>query len=559
MNKVLSAFTLLFGFYFCNMSFAQNTSAFSELNFPHSIKSFGMGFQGVASLNSTEAMQYNPAGLVFSDSISASYFRDPFNMMGFGGLPITSADISVRVGKSGYLGLEYHNVGYGSLKQHDPDGVVGDEPYLRSFALAYANRINSEFSVGAELRVGWANIANVICKNGKLMISAGAFYQPEKLQKRLSLGLSLLNYSKDLNVSDGGVSYSYPMPSSLNFGINSLPVKNKYFNLDFELSTSLPLEKGSLGIGDPMQYEYKAVYNKWEVLPNDVKQDLTTSIGLAYIFHPIYLGNDISFIQEMYLGYVTAGAPWYNMNIFTHGFKVGVEVKGVTATAGYAGRWHSNNKLYEIQFFPWENFEFSLSSNLDFYGKKQTDIATNTAPRNIILSAGYTFGKVFGKMNNWQNKKYGNNNNWQLSADFYLDENSAIVTSFEYGTINEKIDHIMRSAGGSIVGYTDDFDNTTVSLESGFRYHPLKSFHPLFVQASVGVIRINPILNSFLKYYYKPYDRIIAGCVIPFENEKIIITPKIALRTIFMEDGSRGTKMLGYNQFEAGVNLGYRF
>jgi len=515
-----------------------------------------MGFQGVVSLDADEAVQYNPAGLVFTDSIRVSYFRDPFYEPGASNTPLSSFRLGLKFGKYGNAGLEYQNMSSKELSYYDINGKLTTyDPYLKSVAMAYGNKIGGEFSVGAEFRYAWDNDETGNGRNGKLIVSAGMLYQPEKLEKRITLGLSLLNFGNSLETRTITDVYSYPMPASLNLGVNAIPVTNKFYNLDFELSVSKPLIKVDGEGENSAQSSLKSLFNDWD----DVLHDLKTSAGLAYLFHPISLGKNTSFIQEMYLGFIGDGSNWKNEGAFTHGLKIGLEMNGILATAGYSGLWYKKNGA---DILPWENFEFSLSSNLDILNKQQATYEYNV-PKKIIIYAGYSLGLVFGRMKEEQlyigNMKFYNNANWLLGADFYLDENSAVVSSIGYNKLEQRTEWKMlhRDRQQILLGF--DFYNEAFSLESGYKYHPLKNFHPLFVQASIGVIRINPDGDSDPKYYYKAYDRISAGCVIPFENEKIIVMPKIALRTIFMESMIEGEDLLGYSQFELGINIGYRF
>jgi hypothetical protein len=104
-----------------------------------------------------------------------------------------------------------------------------------------------------------------------------------------------------------------------------------------------------------------------------------------------------------------------------------------------------------------------------------------------------------------------------------------------------------------------DMGIETFSLESGFRYHPIDLFHPLFVQVSLGVIRMNPVFESTSpRYFYKTFDRAIVGCLFPVLNTGIIVMPKIGLTTMFMQEYTNGSRLGGYNQFEFGLNAGYK-
>jgi len=100
----------------------------------------------------------------------------------------------------------------------------------------------------------------------------------------------------------------------------------------------------------------------------------------------------------------------------------------------------------------------------------------------------------------------------------------------------------------------------TMSLESGFRYHPVNAFHPLFVQASLGIIRLNPVYEyTTPKYFYKSFDRVAAGFLVPVKDLNIVVMPAVGLRTIFMESPFNGNRLSGYNQVEVGLHAGYSF
>src|SRR5512135_1505601 len=69
---------------------AQYYADFQYLLYPHSLSAGGLGEQGVALRSPLAAMQYNPANLVYADELSLSYFRNPWNILGFaGGLPLS--------------------------------------------------------------------------------------------------------------------------------------------------------------------------------------------------------------------------------------------------------------------------------------------------------------------------------------------------------------------------------------------------------------------------------------------------------------------------------------
>jgi hypothetical protein len=74
----------------------------------------------------------------------------------------------------------------------------------------------------------------------------------------------------------------------------------------------------------------------------------------------------------------------------------------------------------------------------------------------------------------------------------------------------------------------------TESLESGYRYHPIVAFHPLFLQAALGIMRLNPVDDYHdLRHVYYMYDDLVVGCAIPLGDMQLIVTPKAGLRTIY--------------------------
>lgn len=105
-----------------------------------------------------------------------------------------------------------------------------------------------------------------------------------------------------------------------------------------------------------------------------------------------------------------------------------------------------------------------------------------------------------------------------------------------------------------------DLGMETISIESGFRYHPIEQFHPFFVQASVGIIRLNYVLEKTSpRYLYQAFDELAVGAVIPLFDSKVIIIPKLGLTTLFLDELPYKKLLGGYNQLRVGVNVGYQF
>lgn len=557
---------ILAGFFFNSLR-AQSKTIFQSLLYPHSIRSGGLGVQGVASRGAVDAMQYNPAALVNSDKINFSYFRNPWNQIGWG-LPLVTLKLEIPVGKYGNAGIEYTYMDFGEVytaSGKSSDLIIKTFPsYERSLALGYALRLNDNLSIGALARYAWR--PNLDQDNiDHFMFSAGILYIPDYFEKRLSFGLSLINMGSSIeytyNYSDFNgkiftTTYSGSLPSQLNLGVEAQAVKNNFFELNLSLSAMKPIVNRNDKPDNSAQSSFKALFTDWDDFP----EDITAQVGLEFSLHPVYLGYGISFIQEMYLGYFSSGPKEYIRNYFTHGFNIGLEARGIIATVGYAGRWHNNYDFSLDQLYlPWESFQFSLSAGLDFLRKEAETQPVKNIPRNIIVTAGYAFGLPFGKMDgveyNGLNISYSNNNNWTVGADFYINNNSALITSFSYSCMKENIK--AQKPSDIFPPFLIDWDIETVSLESGYRYHPLEVFYPLFIQASLGIIRLNPVVTTFPRYYYKAFDRISVGALFPLESTQIVIMPKIGIKTILMEIFPETISLHGFNQFEFSLNVGY--
>jgi hypothetical protein len=544
---------------------AQSNSAFQTLLYPRSVTSSGLGEQGVASMNSVDAMQYNPANLIFSDNLSMSYFRNPLDFF-LWSTPLTSFNAAARLPNGGVVGAEYTDWNFGNIPittEQYPDGNGESySPYERSLAVGYAMPLSAEFALGGQLRYVWSTfgIANTV---DHVLFSLGANYRPAAFVDRFNLGLSFINFSTPVKYPSSTPSmqtFSDPSPAQINLGMNAVAVKNTFADVNFLIGVKKPIVKRT-GFPDYNgESSFTALTSDWSDFPND----MTVQVGLNYLWHPVYLGAGVSFIQEMYLGYFSTGPKDGTNSFYTHGFTIGIETHGIKATAGYAGRWHNNNfNSYGDWNLPWETFQFGLSSDFSVIEKKSEEGAPPELPKNIIVSGGYLYGYSVGIMKSVSSDRadlsYASNSNWAIESDFYISDNAAILTSFTYSRMKETVT-IQSSPLFDFPSFSQDIPMETMSLESGFRYHPIDAFHPLFVQVSLGIIRLNPVYEyTSPKYFYKTFDRIAAGFLVPVKGLNIAIMPKVGLRTIYMEAPFNGNRLSGYNQVELGLNAGYSF
>ncbi len=60
-----------------------------------------------------------------------------------------------------------------------------------------------------------------------------------------------------------------------------------------------------------------------------------------------------------------------------------------------------------------------------------------------------------------------------------------------------------------------------------------------------------------LPYFYKTFDDLAVGCLIPVLHDGLTLMPEARFKTLFMETSRFDAKLCGYSQFEFGVNIGY--
>ncbi len=547
----LAAFILIIN----SVLFPQRASFYSLNYYARSIKALGLGEQGVASLSAHEAMQYNPAGLAFSDSMMISIFRNPNYPFGFD-IPLTSLKASLRMGKYGNIGIEYTNYDYGEATVSTADSPDGNGEkfhfYQKSFALNYAYKFNRSLSAGIQFRYAWQPQYKEEYYDG-VMISAGMLYTPQILDDRITFGASFMNFGE-------GITYSFtskpvsgewktgtntdPLPAEFNLGFEAEVIRHNFFSLIFSAGTMKPITSTS---------SLKGLFNDWDNFPND----MTASLGIGYVWNPIHLSKNISYLQEFYIGYKNVGPNDYTRHYFTNGIKIGLNLYGIKAMAGIAGRWYDSNKpQYLPSEFPDETFQFDLSTNFEFLNINRGCITDKCGPVTIVVSGGYTYGLVTGKMKEMDLSgvkfSFSDLINWNVEADFYINKNSAILASFGFTKLEQSFKINSYAIWRSVL------EEEAFSFESGYRYHPLEICHPIFVQASVGVIRINPVnISTTPDYLYKTFSRLGVGALIPIGDSKIVFIPKFGLRTIFMELWPSLDGIHGFNQFEFGLNVGY--
>lgn len=540
--------------------YAQSSQAMYYLNFPRSIYGLGMGEQTVALKTSEDALAYNPANLVFTEGPTVSFFHQPFQMASYlwgKGLPINGYSTMFKIKNIGSIGIEYINWDWGESTISTFQNPEGDGKlysiYERSFSLGYAREFCEEFSAGIQFRYAKSNFG--VGSAEKLFVSVGLNYSPQIWDNKFNIGFSLTNLGTPVWYVDEA--QSDPPPTKLNVGIGFLPIENNFFSLQTQLAISKVFDRGPIENGKIPKSEssFKTLFTDWSEFPDDA----TLHTGIGFNWKPLNLGNGFSFFQEFYIGNYSVGVKAGLNNFYTHGGKIGIEFSGLKFTAGYAGRWHNvHYPNYAIWRFPYETVQFTLGVNEDLLFGNTKNVSKNPKPENIILSLGMGRSFSIGKFNERLalgfmgiSEGFENGNTFFIEGAFYLNEQNAVVSNISYNPA----DYIGKYKGQEI------FRNKVeiFAISSLYRYHPFNLFLPLFIQGGLSIVRLNPT-SPFLypKYDYKTALLFSIGA--NFEvYEGIILTPFANYNLLLSKDGNSAPRLGGFNQFDLGLKVGYKF
>ena len=552
--KNFLAFTLLLFIFF---QFNLHSQAFYFTTIPHSVSAFGTGWQGVASLTNDDALVYNPAKLSLTRNTRLSFFRNPFQI--WSSMPFTNLALYHKETDIGSFGLsyEYWDEGEYNVTTAENPFETGQRIhfYEGSFSAGYARNFGDNLSAGIALKYAFGNFYNETPRG--FFISLGALYNPDFCDKRFNFGLSLMNlgsaveYKSDVSVGELQDIYYEPPPTRLNLGMNFIALDNDYFSLPLDLSISKPFDKrNDNGEGES---SFKTLFSDWSDFPNDA----TLQTGVSFIWKPLSLGENFSFFQEFYLGNYSQGNKTYLLNYYTHGANIGIEFYEYKLSIGYAGVSHDGNYLNYSTFFPWvfpyETFQFTFEVNDDLLFKRNTVVEKKPTLDGIILSFGT--GETV-RTGVWKSFTSGiwehtteNSLSYLIEAAFYINENSALVSSLYFNSVPFKI----TSGRYTLINSTyEDF-----TFFTSYRYHPLQRFHYLFVQGGLGIFRMNPVPKSSPRYDYKTAAQLGAGLTLDF-LDPIILTPDINYNLIFERATGPAPRIQGYNQFNFILKVGYK-
>lgn len=537
------------------------TQAFDFVTWPHSVSSFGTGEMGVASLTNDDALVYNPAKLSLTQNSKFSFYRNPLGLVRY--VPQSSYTIYHTIPDVGSFAINYENWDFGEflagrIDPNNPQGFIDElvHDYENSFAAGYARSFSENFSAGIQFRYSYWHLREIIAEG--FFLSLGGLYNPDFCERKFTFGFSLMNLGPAVKYESGaieGATYYEPPPTKLNIGINFTAAENDYFSFPLSLGISKPFdERDENGQG---QSSFKTIFTDWQDFPNDA----ALHTGLSFIWKPLSFAENFAFFQEFYAGNFSNGIKTHLQNFYTHGANIGLEFYGYRFSAGYAGVSHNVHYPNYLQWvFPYETFQFTFELNSDLLFNENSVQKNKPLLDYIILSLGIGETIRLGKAKTYSipalsgSFKYAadNNLNYNFEAAFYFNKHNALVSSIVYNSI---------PFGFSYGPFKLESNIETFSIFTSYRSHILQNFHMFFLQTGLGIIRENPVIQSEPKYDYNTAFQASAGLTLDF-LDPFIITPVIdynfILNFIAYPPVSEPPRILGYNQFNFNLKLGYK-
>jgi hypothetical protein len=528
---------------------ASSSQAFYFINFPHSVRNFGMGMQGVASTSSIDALTYNPANLVYTKEPQFSFYHQGYQM-NVGDMPINDYSFYYNAGKIGTFGFDYNewewdNIPYTTADK--PDAYYVGNAFERSISIGYAKSINESFSIGADIRYSYSKI--ITDKFDSFTFSLGLTNKFTFLDRNWNFGFAIMNLGTAVkySVPNGINEYGTP-PTFINTGFSVPAIESNLLSIPLSLSVSKPFTKrDDNGNG---QSSFKTLFTDWKNFP----EDASVSSGLAFEWKPLNLGGGFTFSQVFYIGNYSQGIKSDFTNYYTHGAEISIGYNGAKFSAGYSGVWlNAHTNIYTQWYFPYETFQFSFSADERVFKNRATSSSDGTILKNVIISAG--FGQLLRVGNARSQDIYSynvqsqNNLEYSIESAFYMNESTALVAFISYNSLPYKRNY------STYILYNTTYE--TFSAGSLFRYHPVENIKNLFFQAGIGVTRTNPVIFTTPRYFYEPSFIAGAGYNI-FLCDQFVVSPVAGYNILLRSSYLNTERIGGDNQLNLGVKLGYR-
>jgi hypothetical protein len=543
------------------LSYGQS-GAMGYNNYSRTLSSFGLGDQGVASRSGIDGLIFNPANLVHTSGTQVSFYRNPFYYIGFDGLPMISIAAATVLPDDIQIGAEFMSWDHDGIffTEIDPTPIEY-QSYNRTFALGAATHLSPEWGVGLLARYSKDRFG--VDSKEQLFGSAGVQYFPALFQDRLRIGFSLMNFSTAMKYTvtqSNGTTRDYfdPPSSFLRLGFEYDAVRQQLFSTTIHAEVSKELTKWG---GIDGQSSFQSLFNDW----NDAPRDMTIHGGLSFLFQPIPLGRSVTFVQEIYTGYLHDGPKSGRRTMFYNGFNAGFGFGGTTVTAGYAGLWHIvDDDVYSIftNNMPWETFQISLRSTLPG-GYSDEPSGEGPILDRIILSlnGGYVVRtgrsseqKVLGTLPEYYTVTSNDVPSYAMESAMYLTDRSALTAQLRY---EHRTLTYTAYFGSPATIFSIPIRMETLTLSSGYRYHPFQELEPLFFETGIGVQRQNPIENTRPRYKYASTFFAGTGALLPISM--IAVTPRITFMSLLDRIPGSAPRLGSYNHFEFTLSIGYLF
>ncbi|MGE5363710.1 MAG: PorV/PorQ family protein [Bacteroidota bacterium] len=545
---------LLFSFILSAASYAQMLNGY--LLDPASVSSLGIGYQGTASPQADDAMTYNPANLMNTRNIDVNYFVMPDFFLQRR-RPIISLSASIPAGSIGAFGIQYITFEMGDFEYKDENAVTHKLINKnKSIAVGYARSITGDLNAGLSLRYVHRSEFNKKAEN--IYLSLGFSYASEILDRKLRLGLSVTNLGNSVNYNSGS---SMSSPSQILAGVNFSPLLNEYYSLSLQCEFSKLLEYRD---SENTTSSFKALFTDWDDFPRDADVHL----GLEWAWQPLELGNGFAYFQEFNIGNISQGILSNNilLNGFSHSLTAGIKKDRITISAGVSSLWHIGSMPdWELGYFGERDaFQFSVSVDPDIFTGRDNASQSHVSPLfKGILSAGTGYNMNIGKYHEQTlaqgfTQKSGNSINLQLESAFYMNPSNALIASVQYSLTPYKNLFTLYGFPGKT-----EVDISTVQVFSGYRYHPLKSWTPLYLQCGIGiahskVTNVPEYMDVKNKSPYFTSFSFGTGAVIHI-YERFCITPSINYEVRLLREGNSEPFIGGFNKFIFGLGYGFSF
>ena len=477
---------------------------------------------------------------------------------------------TLQLSENIFAGIQFNNAEYGTMvitSETNPTPIGEYKSYNRALAVGVAQKFNEELSAGIQLRITqdkfpqYSENSQSEYKKNFLFGSIGATYQPNYCNRRLYVGLSLMNIGSTISFVDA--SQQDPPPSVLRIGTRYALFKESVHHFD----VGMEAERSVARITEKVETQntFTGIFD-WKKFP----QDVSLHSHVSWQWNALDIGNDISFFQEMYNGVTSYGKEYGGQSVFTQGVRIGFGYKDINISCGFAGMWHAtDDNFFNFRFYrlPDESYDFSLRFNNSLFTTEKFSADSHTSLKKIILTlgAGYTFRTgwaseqiIYESIYTRTKTGYSNSALYTIEAAMYFDEQSALVSSLVYSRIPVYLLYEGLPSQTS-QGFSSrmEFRIESVSLFSLYRYHPIQRYiAPLFVEVGFGIQRLNSIEDSYPLYRYQTTVKTNIGAVVPLISG-IVIIPKIDFNTMLARINGSSPRLGGYNQWEYGIQIGY--